>query len=65
MAWGSRYYPDRWNPYNRHDTGMYCVYRKSDGQFLGHVHCCKSEYEAKSKARIKFGCECYVSHIEE
>ena len=25
-------------------------------------HC---EYEAKCVARIKFGCECYVSEIEE
>lgn len=63
--YGSRYYPDRFNPYNRHDTGMYCVYRKSDGHFLGHVHDCKSEYEAKRVACIKFGCECYVSEIEE
>lgn len=65
MTWGNRYYPDRFNPYNRHDTGMYCVYRNSDGKFLGHVVDCHSEYEAKRAARIKFGCECYVSEIEE
>lgn len=65
MTWGSRYYPDRWNPYNRHDTGMYCVYRRSDNKFLGYVHYCKSEYDAKRAAWIKFGCECYVTEIEE
>jgi len=30
MMYGSRYYPDRWNPYNRHDTGQYVVYRAKD-----------------------------------
>ncbi len=65
MTWGSRYYPDRWNPYNRHDTGMYCVYRQSDNKFMGYVEECSGEYEAKSVARIKFGCECYVTEIEE
>ena len=34
MGYGSRYYPDRWNPYNRHDTGMYLVYRKSDAKIF-------------------------------
>lgn len=65
MSYGSRYYPDRWNPYNRHDTGMYVVYRKSDGKHLGTVVDCHNESEAKRKARYEYGCEVYVSEIEE
>lgn len=61
----SRYYEDRFNPYNRHDTGMYVVYRKSDNKHLGAVVDCRSESEAKRKAGYEFGCECYVSEIEE
>jgi len=33
----NRYYEGRWNPYNRHDTGMYQIYRKGDGKYLGTV----------------------------
>jgi hypothetical protein len=61
----SRYYQGRFNPYNRHDTGMYVVYRKSDNKHLGTVVDCHSEYQAKRKAYEEFGCECYVSEIEE
>ena len=61
----SRYYEGRFNPYNRHDTGMYVVYRKSDKKHLGMVVDCRSESEAKRKAGYEFGCECYVSEIEE
>jgi len=61
----SRYYEGRWNPYNRHDTGMYVVYRKSDKKYLGLVQNCYSESEALRKAGYAFGCEVYVSHIEE
>ena len=61
----SRYYEGRFNPYNRHDTGMYVVYRKSDNKHLGTVVDCHSENEAKRKAGYEFGCECYVSEIEE
>lgn len=65
MTWGNRYYPDRWNPYNRHDTGMYVVYRASDNKHIGYVENCYSDSDAKRKAYAKYGCECYVSHIEE
>lgn len=65
MSYGSRYYPDRFNPYNRHDTGVYCVYRKSDGKFLGHVSDCHSESQARREAYFMFGCQCEVSLIEE
>ena len=65
MTWGNRYYPDRWNPYNRHDTGQYVVYRAKDGKHIGYVTDCYSDSHAESVARAKFGCECYVSHIEE
>ena len=61
----SRYYEGRFNPYNRHDTGMYVVYRKSDNKHLGTVVDCRSESEAKRKAGYEFGCECFVSEIEE
>jgi hypothetical protein len=61
----SRYYEGRFNPYNRHDTGMYVVYRKSDNKQLGMVVDCRTEDEAKRKAARQFGCECYVSEIEE
>jgi len=61
----SRYYEGRFNPYNRHDTGMYVVYRKSDNRHLGTVVDCHSESEAKRKANYQFGCECCVSEIEE
>lgn len=61
----SRYYQGRFNPYNRHDTGMYVVYRKSDGRHLGTVVNCHTESEAKRKAYHEYGCECYVSEIEE
>lgn len=60
-----RYYPGRFNPYNRHDTGIYTVYRKSDNKFLGSVVDCRSESEAKRKAWAIFGCEVYVSEVEE
>jgi hypothetical protein len=60
-----RYYEGRFNPYNRHDTGMYVVYRKSDNKHLGTVVDCKNEWQAKREAFAKFGCECYVSEIEE
>ena len=61
----SRYYEGRFNPYNRHDTGMYVVYRKSDNKHLGTVVNCRSTSEAKCEALARFGCECYVSEIEE
>jgi hypothetical protein len=61
----SKYYEGRFNPYNRHDTGMYVVYRKSDNKHLGTVVDCRTESEAKRKAACQFGCECYVSEIEE
>lgn len=61
----SRYYEGRFNPYNRHDTGMYCVYRKSDGKFLGHVVDCRNEREAIRSAEYEYGCAVYVSEIEE
>ena len=63
--YGNRYYPDRFNPYNRHDTGMYVVYRSKDGKHLGTVVDCYSESHAIRVARAKFGCEVYVSEIEE
>lgn len=65
MSYGSRYYPDRFNPYNRHDTGIYCCYRKSDNKYVGSVVDCRSESEAKRKALYEFGFECYVSEVEE
>jgi len=61
----SRYYEGRWNPYNRHDTGMYVVYRQSDDKYLGVVQNCRTESEAKRKGSYAFGCEVYVSEIEE
>lgn len=61
----SRYYEGYWNPYNRHDTGMYVVYRKGDDKYLGVVQNCHSEREAKRKAAVAFGCEVCVSEIEE
>lgn len=61
----SRYYQGRFNPYNRHDTGMYNVYRKSDGKFLGTVVDCHSEHHAKNVAFNKYGCAVYVDLIEE
>ena len=60
-----KYYEGRFNPYNRHDTGMYVVYRKSDRKNLGTVINCRSEQEAIRKATYAFGCEVYVSEIEE
>lgn len=60
-----RYYEGRFNPYNRHDTGIYCCYRKSDGKFMGHVVDCRYEKEAERWALYEFGYECYVSEIEE
>ena len=63
--YGNRYYPGRWNPYNRHDTGMYVVYRAKDGKHIGTVVDCYNEREAKQKARLQYGCEVYVSEIEE
>jgi len=61
----SRYYEGRFNPYNRHDTGMYVVYRKSDNKHLGTVVDGRSASEAKRKASYQFDCECFVSEIEE
>ena len=61
----SRYYVGRFNPYNRHDTGMYCCYRKSDGKYLGTVVNCHSENHAERVAYSRYGCEVYVSLIEE
>jgi hypothetical protein len=61
----SRYYEGRFNPYNRHDTGMYVIYRKSDSKYLGTVMNCKSEYQAERVAISKYGCEVFVSLIEE
>lgn len=61
----SRYYQGRFNPYNRHDTGIYNVYRKSDGKYIGAVVDCYSESHAISVARAKYGCEVYVDMIEE
>ena len=60
-----RYYEGRFNPYNRHDTGMYVVYRKSDNKYLGVITNCRSESEAKRKASYAYGCEVAVSEIEE
>lgn len=60
-----RYYSGRFNPYNRHDTGVYVVYRKSDNKHIGSVADCHSESEAERKAEYKYGCEVYVSLIEE
>jgi hypothetical protein len=61
----SRYYQGRFNPYNRHDTGMYLIYRKSDSKYLGTVVDCKSEYHAERIGIVKYGCEVVVSLIEE
>ena len=61
----SRYYEGRWNPYNRHDTGMYVIYRRSDRKYLGTVMNCKDEYHAERIAIVKYGCEVDVSLIEE
>lgn len=61
----SRYYEGRFNPYNRHDTGMYVIYRKSDRQYLGTVTNCKNEYQAERVGIAKYGCEVFVSLIEE
>jgi hypothetical protein len=61
----SRYYEGRFNPYNRHDTGMYVVYRKADNKYLGTIVDCRSATEAKRKAGYEYDCECYVSEIEE
>jgi hypothetical protein len=61
----SRYYEDRFSPYNRHDTGMYLIHRKSDGKYLGTAMNCKSEYHAERIAIVKYGCEVQVSLIEE
>ena len=60
-----RYYEGYFNPYNRHDTGMYVVYRKSDNKHLGTVTNCRSESEAIRKASYVYNCEVYVSEIEE
>ena len=60
-----RYYEGRFNPYNRHDTGMYVVYRKSDSKHLGTATNCRTESEAIRKASYAFGCDVYVSEIEE
>lgn len=61
----SRYYEGRWNPYNRHDTGMYVVWSKKDGKRLGVVMNCRDEHHAENIARYKYGCEVYVDLIEE
>ena len=61
----SGYYEGRWNQYNRHDTGMYVIYRKSDNKYLGTAMNCKSEYHAERIAIAKYGCEVIVSLIEE
>ena len=60
----SRYYEGRWNPYNRHDTGMYQVYG-TDGKYLGTVMNCYDEVQAKRIAENKYGCDVYVDLIEE
>lgn len=60
-----RYYEGRFNPYNRHDTGIYTVYRQSDDKWIGSVVDCHSEGEAKRKAEIVYGCKVYVSLVEE
>jgi hypothetical protein len=60
-----KYYEGYFNPYNRHDTGIYCCYRKSDNKYVGSVVDCRSESEAKREAMYRFGCECYVSEVEE
>ena len=60
-----KYYEGYFNPYNRHDTGIYSCYRKSDTKYVGGVVDCQTEDEAEYKARRKFGCECFVSEIEE
>jgi hypothetical protein len=60
-----RYYEGHFNPYNRHDTGMYCVYRKSDGKYIGTVVDCNSESHAERVARNRYGYEVYVDLIEE
>lgn len=61
----SRYYEGRFNPYNRHDTGMYSIYRKTDGKYLGTVVNCHSEWQAKRMAEYQYGCKVYVDLIEE
>ena len=61
----SRYYEGRWNPYNRHDTGMYQIYRKTDGRYLGTVMNCYDEVQAERIAKNKYGCDVYVDLIEE
>jgi hypothetical protein len=61
----SRYYEGYFNPYNRHDTGIYNVYCKKDSKYLGAVVDCKSEWEAERIASYKYGCEVYVDMIEE
>ena len=60
-----RYYPGRFNPYNRHDTGIYTVYRKGTNQYLGSVVNCRSESEAKRKASYIYGSDIVVSLVEE
>lgn len=60
-----KYYPGRFNPSNRHDTGMYVVYRKSDGRYLGVITNCYSRSEALRKAGCAYGCAVRVSEIEE
>jgi hypothetical protein len=44
---------------------MYVVYRAKDGKHIGTVVGCYNEREAKQKARLQYGCEVYVSEIEE
>lgn len=61
----SRYYPDRWNPYNRHDTGMYVVYRTKDHKYLGTITNCHSEKQAERIAKYQYGEDVWVSAIEE
>ena len=61
----AKYYQGRWNPHNRHDTGMYQIYRKTDGKYLGTVMNCHDEIHAERVAKNKYGCDVYVDLIEE
>jgi hypothetical protein len=61
----SRYLEDHFNPHNRHDTGIYCCYRKTDNKYVGSVVDCRTASEAIREAYYQFNCECYVSEVEE
>ena len=53
------------NPYNRHDTGVYCVYRKSDNRYLGMITNCDDAVKAERIARYRYGSDVCVDLVEE